>query len=59
VIAASFTDRAALASLYEHLVEGLCRLVSESAIYYRDYLAHTVSVHLPDAQIESAYDWAK
>lgn len=59
VIAASFTDRAALASLYEHLSKDYADLLSESAIYYRDYLAHTVSVHLPDAQIESAYDWAR
>ena len=59
VIAASFTGRTPLARLYEHLSKDYASLLYDSASYYRDYLAHTVSVHLPDVQIESAYDWAR
>ncbi len=59
VIAASFTGRAPLATTYEHLSKDYASLLSESAGYYGDYLANTVSVHLPDALLESAYDWAR
>ena len=59
VIAASFTGRAPLANLYEHLSKDYPELLRGSAGYYRDYLARTVSLQLPDAQIERAYDWAK
>jgi hypothetical protein len=34
-------------------------LLRESAEYYRDYLARTVSLELPDAQMQQAYDWAR
>ena len=59
VIAASYTGRSPLARLYEHLSKDYASLLSDSASFYRDYLANTVRVHLPDAQLESAYDWAK
>ncbi|MGA9527352.1 MAG: amylo-alpha-1,6-glucosidase [Terriglobales bacterium] len=59
VIAASSTGKGPLTSTYEHLSKDYASLLSESAAYYRDYLAHTVSVHLPDAQLEVAYDWAR
>ncbi len=58
-IAASFTGRAPLASLYHYLLKDYGTLRSDSATYYRDYLSSTVNVHLPDAQMESAYDWAR
>jgi glycogen debranching enzyme len=58
-IAASFTGHAALAPLYERLSKDYLALRSDSAAYYREYLSNTVNVHLPDAQIESAYDWAR
>jgi GH15 family glucan-1,4-alpha-glucosidase len=59
VIAASFTGLNPLAGLYAHLVKDYPELLHGSAEYYRDYLARTVSLQLPDAQIERAYDWAK
>jgi len=59
VIAASFTGHAPLASLYEHLSKDYPELLRGSAGYYRDYLARTVSLQLPDTQIERAYDWAR
>ncbi|MGA7295477.1 MAG: amylo-alpha-1,6-glucosidase [Terriglobales bacterium] len=59
VIAASFTGRATLATLYQHLLKNYDALRRDSADYYSEYLARTVSVHLPDAQLETAYDWAR
>jgi glycogen debranching enzyme len=59
VIAASFTGRAPLANLYQHLSKDYLELLRDSAGYYRDYLARTVGLQLPDAQIEKAYLWAK
>src|SRR5580692_4614425 len=59
VIAASFTGRPALSSLYQHLAKDYAELQRSSAEYYRDYLARTVSVKLPDPQIQQAYDWAR
>src|SRR6202040_285322 len=34
-------------------------LLKESAEYYRTYLAQTVTLDLPDAQIQQAYDWSR
>jgi glycogen debranching enzyme len=48
-----------LTSLYDHLAKDYPELLRTSAEYYRDYLARTVSLKLPDAQIEKAYDWAR
>jgi glycogen debranching enzyme len=59
IIAASFSGPAPLASLYRHLSRDYASLLEDSTSYYRDYLARTVNLHLPDAQIESAYDWAR
>jgi glycogen debranching enzyme len=59
VIAASFTGHAELASLYDHLAKDHADLLRASAEYYKEYLARTVSLHLPDPQIQQAYDWAR
>ncbi len=59
VIAASFTGQAPLKALYSHLTQDYQDLLRSSAAYYRDYLDRTVSLKLPDAQIETAYDWAR
>lgn len=59
VIAASFTGRGPLASLYEHLSKNYGELLRDSAAYYKDYLDRTVSLQLPDADLERAYDWAR
>jgi GH15 family glucan-1,4-alpha-glucosidase len=59
VIAAGFEGPAALAALYDHLVKDYPELLRSSAAYYQDYLGRTVSLKLPDAQLETAYDWAK
>jgi glycogen debranching enzyme len=59
VIAAGVEGRTPLASLYHHLSNDYAQLLQDSAAYYRDYLDRTISLKLPDSQIETAYDWAR
>jgi glycogen debranching enzyme len=59
VIAGSLEGRAAAEKTYAHLTSDYAALWNESAEYYRDYLEKTVSVELPDAQMQQAYDWAR
>lgn len=58
-IAASVNGRAEAESTYKHLLSDYAALAKDSAKYYDDYLARTVSVELPDAQLQQAYDWAR
>src|SRR5260370_17261400 len=44
---------------YQGLIAACADLLKESAEYYRNYLRRTVSVELPDAQLQQAYDWAR
>src|SRR5438445_5651550 len=59
VIAGSTEGQAAAEKTYRHLLSAYPQLLRESADYYRDYLAHTVNVDLPDQQLQQAYDWAR
>ncbi len=60
VIAASLEGPpASLEKLYSHLANDYPDLLRSSAAYYRDYLDRTISLKLPDEEIESAYDWAR
>jgi GH15 family glucan-1,4-alpha-glucosidase len=59
VIAGSVTGRADAESEYRRLTSGYGDLLRESAQYYRDYLSQTVSVELPEEQLQKAYDWAR
>ncbi|MGA8201294.1 MAG: amylo-alpha-1,6-glucosidase [Candidatus Sulfotelmatobacter sp.] len=59
VIAAGVGARAPLANLYHHLANDYAQLLQGSAAYYRDYLDRTISLKLPDSQLETAYDWAR
>ena len=59
VIAGSLEGRAGAEKTYQHLTSSCADLLRESAEYYRDYLRKTVSVKLPDAQIQQAYDWSR
>jgi len=59
VIAGSVEGRAAAERTYQHLANDGAALLRESAEYYRDYLARTVSLELPDSQVQQAYDWAR
>ncbi len=59
VIAGSLEGRAGAEKTYQHLTSSYADLLRESAEYYRQYLGKTVSVELPDAQIQQAYDWSR
>jgi glycogen debranching enzyme len=59
VIAASMEGHDAALKTYQHLTADYATLQQEAAKYYQDYLARTVSLDLPDARIQQAYDWAR
>lgn len=59
VIAGSVTGPAAAETTYKHLAAGYAALLHDSAEYYRRELAQTVSLQLPDPQLQQAYDWAR
>jgi glycogen debranching enzyme len=59
VIAASVNNSAEAANTYQHLLADSAALLQSSANYYRDYLARTINLELPDAQIQQAYDWSR
>jgi glycogen debranching enzyme len=59
VIAGSMEGRAAAEKTYRHLTADYADLLKESEEYYRTYLAQTVSLDLPDEQLQQAYDWSR
>jgi len=59
VVAGSTEGPASAEKTYQHLLSAYAQLLRESADYYRDYLAHTLSVDLPDERLQQAYDWAR
>ncbi len=59
VIAGSMTGRAEAESAYRRLASGYSEMLHNSADYYRNYLSQTVSVELPDEQLQKAYDWSR
>jgi glycogen debranching enzyme len=58
-IAASVNGRAEAEAAYKHLIADYAAAEKESAQYYGDYLSRTVSLDLPDPQLQQAYDWAR
>lgn len=59
VIAASVTGIADAEKAYQHLLTSYPQAIRESSEYYGAYLGHTVSLELPDAALQQAYDWAR
>jgi glycogen debranching enzyme len=59
VIAASVAGREDASQTYQRLLASGADRMRESAEYYRQYLDRTVSLELPDAALEQAYDWAR
>ena len=59
VIAASVNGRGEAENTYKHLLSDYAALQKDSAKYYDEYLGRTVSVELPDTQLQQAYDWAR
>jgi len=59
VIAASVAGMEDARKIYQRLLASAADMTRESAEYYRQYLDQTVSLELPDAALEKAYDWAR
>ena len=59
VIAGSMEGPAAAEKTYRHLTADYADLLKESTEYYRNFLAQTVTLDLPDEQIQRAYDWSR
>lgn len=59
VLAASVAGVGEAAKTYQRLSATYADLMQKSAAYYRDYLQRTVGLELPDARLQSAYDWAR
>ena len=59
VIAGSVNGRTEATRTYKHLLADYAALERQSADYYRGYLSNTVSLELPDSQIQQAYDWSR
>jgi glycogen debranching enzyme len=58
-IAGSVAGHEEAQKTYEHLLASYNQLEKDSAEYYRMYLAHNVSLELPDPALQQAYDWAR
>jgi glycogen debranching enzyme len=58
-ISGSMTGLVEAETTYQRLTTGYAEMMRDSAKYYRDYLEQTVSVKLPDKQIQDAYDWSR
>ena len=59
VIAGSVTGAAEAQASYRRLLSSYDQLLRESSDYYEKYLRDTVSVTLPDEQLQQAYDWSR
>ena len=59
VVAASVKGRQEAEDTYHRLLSGYSNLLASSASYYEKYLRQTVSLRLPDSQLQQAYDWAR
>jgi glycogen debranching enzyme len=59
VMAASVNGRAEADACYRQLAADDSQLLKDSAEYYENYLRDTVSLRLPDTQLQQAYDWSR
>jgi glycogen debranching enzyme len=59
IIAASVAGRTDAEKTYQHLLTSYANSMREASEYYRAYLDKTVSLELPDAALQQAYDWAR
>ena len=59
LMAGSLDGRPQAEATYKKLAAGYADLLRAAAEYYKKYLAGTVSVELPDTQIQQAYDWSR
>jgi glycogen debranching enzyme len=59
VMAASMNGRAEAETTYQRLLTSYAAKEQEAADYYQSYLQRTVSLELPDSQLQQAYDWSR
>lgn len=59
VIAASVNGVDDAAKTYQRLLTSYADELRNSAEYYHEYLEKTVSLDLPDTELQQAYDWAR
>jgi glycogen debranching enzyme len=59
VMAGSVHGAAEAEKTYKTLGASYAELEKQSAAYYSEYLRKTVSLDLPDAQLQEAYDWSR
>jgi glycogen debranching enzyme len=59
VISGSVNGRAEAETTYRLLTSDYRGLWKESSDFYQQYLQRTTSVELPDAALQSAYDWSR
>ena len=59
VIAASVAGFDDAVKVYRNLATSFSDSLTETAAYYRNYLDRTVSLELPDSELQQAYDWAR
>jgi hypothetical protein len=58
-VAASMKSADEARAAYNRLIARSGQLVEEAQRYYRDYLANTIDLSLPDANLQQAYDWSR
>ncbi|HLY15987.1 MAG TPA: hypothetical protein VKR61_02125 [Bryobacteraceae bacterium] len=58
-VAASMKSADEAAAVYRRLIQRSGAMAGETARYYRDYLASTIELRLPDAALQQAYDWSR
>jgi glycogen debranching enzyme len=58
-VAASMKSVDEALATYSRLIARSGQLVDETERYYRDYLANTLELSLPDAHLQQAYDWSR
>ena len=59
VIAASVAGSTEARKTYQHLQTSYTDLLRQSADFYSAYLAKTITLGLPDKNLQQAYDWAR
>jgi glycogen debranching enzyme len=59
VVAGSVHDAREAEETFHRLADNYTELMRSSADYYAKYLNQTVSLTLPDTQLQQAYDWAR
>jgi hypothetical protein len=58
-LAGSMKSRDDTLGVYRLLLKNPHRLVDDTESYYRDYLANTIKLQLPDDRLQRAYDWSR